>query len=126
MLKHLLLVGIGGFLGSALRFLIYILINRHVSTYFPLGTFTVNILGCLLIGLLYGLWSQEYIDDLSSRLWITGFCGGFTTFSTFSNDGVMLIDNGQFATMLFYVSASVILGFAAVYLGAYLSKLIQL
>lgn len=126
MLKHILMVGLGGFLGSILRFLLYILINRHVSTYFPLGTFAVNIMGCLLIGFLYGMWSREFIDDLSSRLWITGFCGGFTTFSTFSNDGVMLINNGQFPTMLLYVGASVLLGFAAVYLGLYLSRLAQL
>jgi CrcB protein len=72
------------------------------------------------------MWSREFIDDLSSRLWITGFCGGFTTFSTFSNDGVMLINNGQFPTMLLYVGASVLLGFAAVYLGLYLSRLAQL
>jgi CrcB protein len=126
MLKHILMVGLGGFLGSILRFLLYILINRHVSTYFPLGTFAVNIMGCLLIGFLYGMWSREFIDDLSSRLWITGFCGGFTTFSTFSNDGVMLINNGQFPTMLLYVGASVLLGFAAVYLGLCLSRLAQL
>ena len=122
MFSNLLLVGLGGFLGSILRFLIYILINRHVSTHFPFGTFAVNIVGSLLIGILYGLWVKETMDDTASRLWITGFCGGFTTFSTFSNDIYMLTNHGQTAIMLLYTGASVVLGFFAVYLGMSLVK----
>lgn len=122
MFLHILLVGLGGFLGSILRFLIYILINRHVSTHFPFGTFTVNIVGSLLIGVLYGLWAREVIDDTASRLWITGFCGGFTTFSTFSSDIFTLTNHGQTAIMLLYAGASVVLGFFAVYLGMTLVK----
>jgi fluoride exporter len=122
MFINLLLIGLGGFLGSILRFLIYILVNRHVSTHFPFGTFTVNIIGSLLIGILYGLWIRETMDDTASRLWITGFCGGFTTFSTFSNDLLTLTNHGETAVMLFYAGASVLLGYVAVYLGMALVK----
>ncbi|WPP49514.1 fluoride efflux transporter CrcB [Catalinimonas niigatensis] len=122
MLSNLLLVGIGGFLGSVLRFLISVMINRQVSTHFPFGTFTVNIIGSLLIGILYGLWAREFLDDHASRLWITGFCGGFTTFSTFSFDGLTLISHGQYLTFLIYATASVFVGLLAVYGGMTLVK----
>lgn len=117
MFSNLLLVGVGGFLGSALRFLISVMINRQVSTHFPFGTFTVNIVGSLLIGILYGLWAREFVDDSTSRIWISGFCGGFTTFSTFSYDSLTLINHGQYLTFIIYASASVILGLAAVFAG---------
>lgn len=123
MLSNLLLVGIGGFLGSVLRFLISVMINRQFSNHFPFGTFTVNIIGSLLIGILYGLWAREFLDDHASRLWITGFCGGFTTFSTFSFDGVTLISHGQYLTFLIYATASVFLGLLAVYGGMVLVKI---
>jgi len=122
MILHILLVGAGGFLGSVLRFLLHMLINRHVSNPFPFGTFAVNIAGSLLIGILYGLWAREYMDDAASRLWITGFCGGFTTFSTFSNDIFTLTNHGQMATVILYAGSSVVLGFLAVYLGMSLVK----
>lgn len=117
MISNLLLVGIGGFLGSALRFLISLMINRQFSTHFPFGTFTVNVIGGFLIGILYGLWAREFIDDSASRIWISGFCGGFTTFSTFSYDGLTLINHGQYLTFLIYATASVVIGLLAVYAG---------
>jgi len=123
MLSNLLLVGIGGFLGSALRFLISMMINRQFTTHFPFGTFTVNIVGSLIIGILYGLWAREILDDNASRIWIAGFCGGFTTFSTFSYDGITLINHGQFLTFFLYASASVILGLLAVFAGMALVKM---
>lgn len=122
MISNILLVGIGGFLGSALRFLIAMMINRQFSTHFPYGTFTVNIVGSLLIGILYGLWAREFLDDHASRIWITGFCGGFTTFSTFSYDGLTLISHGQYLTFLLYAVASVVLCLLAVYAGMMLVK----
>ncbi|WKN31664.1 fluoride efflux transporter CrcB [Porifericola rhodea] len=123
MLSNLLLVGIGGFLGSALRFLISMMINRQFTTHFPFGTFTVNIVGSLIIGILYGLWAREILDDNASRIWIAGFCGGFTTFSTFSYDGITLINHGQLLTFFLYASASVILGLLAVFAGMALVKM---
>jgi len=123
MISHILLVGLGGFLGSVLRFVLSMLVNRHIGTYFPFGTFTVNVLGSLVIGILYGLWMREHIDDSASRLWITGFCGGFTTFSAFSYDLHTLINHQQPLILLLYTAGSILLGLAAVYLGISLVRM---
>lgn len=117
MLKALLLVGSGSFIGGALRYLISQLM-KPCGAGFPLGTFCVNILGCFLIGLLYGLFSKYSTTSGDWCLLLTtGFCGGFTTFSTFCNESMTMVQNGNWGTMVIYIAGSMLLGIAAVLLG---------
>jgi fluoride exporter len=124
-MKQLLLIGFGGFIGSIARFLVSKLnMSWHLLS-IPLGTLTVNIAGSLVIGLLAGLATKTELLSTDFRLFLmVGVCGGFTTFSSFTNENMMLIQNGQVLTALIYISASVILGLAAVFLGYSLSNLI--
>lgn len=119
MLKNLLLVFIGGGMGSVLRFGVS-LVTRHLPAIgnFPIATFIVNILGCFLIGLFAGFSESSQWKFLLA----VGFCGGFTTFSTFSMESLALYRNGQFGTMAIYVAASLLVGFAAAALGYYLKN----
>lgn len=117
MLKALLLVGSGSFIGGALRYLISQLM-KPCGAGFPLGTFCVNILGCFLIGLLYGLFSKYSTTSGDWCLLLTtGLCGGFTTFSTFCNESVSMAQNGAWGSMVLYIGGSVLLGILAVLLG---------
>lgn len=117
MLKALLLVGSGSFIGGALRYLISQLM-KPCGAGFPLGTFCVNILGCFLIGLLYGLFSKYSTTSGDWCLLLTtGLCGGFTTFSTFCNESMTMVQNGNWGTMVIYIGGSVLLGILAVLLG---------
>lgn len=96
MIRSILLVGLGGCIGSILRYLVSTVIPWDKSG-FPTATFIVNIAGCLLIGLVYGLLSK-YSAGQSNSLYLlltTGFCGGFTTFSTFSNEAVTMLQSGN-------------------------------
>jgi CrcB protein len=117
-MKDLLLVGLGGFVGSIARYLVSKL-NISIQLFsLPIGTLTVNVLGSLLIGILIGLSAKNGIISSNLRLLlIVGFCGGFTTFSTFSAENMTFIQNGEIASMLIYTAASIIFGLAAVYIG---------
>jgi CrcB protein len=124
MLKSILLVGFGGFIGSVARFLVSKYFQENMASVFPWGTFTVNIIGSLLIGLIYGL--SEKGDFLSPeiRLFLAvGICGGFTTFSTFSNDAFLLIRQQEWFRFALYSSLSFFLGLIAVYAGRFITKL---
>ncbi|WP_255489801.1 fluoride efflux transporter CrcB [Dysgonomonas sp. 25] len=112
----ILLVGLGGGLGSILRFLTSTYINRWYIQAFPMGTFVVNIVGCFLIGLLMAM-AGKYLNEDLRLLLITGFCGGYTTFSTFSAENMFLLQNGNYATLGLYILASVAVGLLAVWLG---------
>ena len=124
MLKTLLLVGAGGFLGSIGRYLGSLYGNRLIpSDGFPFGTFLVNILGCFLIGLIYGLAEKHDWVTPEARLFLaTGFCGGFTTFSTFSHESFTLLNNGQHTHFVLYISLSVLIGIALAFAGLTLGK----
>ena len=125
MLKSILIVGIGGFIGTVARFLISRYFQFNITSVFPWGTFIINITGCLLIGIIYGL--SEKSDALSPeiRLFLTvGICGGFTTFSTFSNDAFMLVREQEWIRFALYASLSLFIGLMAVYLGRFIVKLI--
>ncbi|MBI5538590.1 MAG: fluoride efflux transporter CrcB [Bacteroidia bacterium] len=123
MLKSVLLVALGGSVGSILRYLASVFTTKFYSANFPLATFIVNIIGCLIIGLLFGLFEKNgIVNDNLRLLLITGFCGGFTTFSAFSSENINLLQNGNFMTAFVYISLSVILGLFAVWLGLFIAK----
>ncbi len=125
MIKNILLVGLGGGLGSILRYLCQKWIYHLYPHPFPWGTFTVNIGGCLLIGILFGLGEKASVLTPEWRLLLTtGFCGGFTTFSTFAYENMMLLRTGDTTYFLLYTILSIVLGVAGVFGGATLVKLI--
>ena len=124
-MKHLLLVGLGGFIGSVARFLVS---KLNLSWHFlsiPMGTLTVNVLGSFIIGILVGISAKSDLISTDLRLFLmVGFCGGFTTFSSFSSENLMLMQNGQVVTVLIYTALSILLGFLAVYLGYIFTNLL--
>ena len=125
MSNNILLVGLGGGIGSILRYLCQKWINESYHHNFPLATFLVNISGCLLIGILYALGEKGNILSPQTRLLlVTGFCGGFTTFSTFAFENMNLLRIGDSFYFLLYAIGSVAVGIMAVYVGSLLIKLI--
>jgi CrcB protein len=122
-MRPLLFVGIGGGIGSILRYMISVFIGRHVPIVFPLGTFLVNGSGCFLIGMIYSLSTKYTGLHPDWRLFlITGICGGYTTFSTFSYDGLILLRQGSTLSFLLYMIGSVVLGLLATFAGVALFK----
>lgn len=124
-MKQLLIVGLGGFIGSVARFLVSKL-NIYVHFFsIPVGTLTVNITGSFIIGLLAGIASRSELISYNMRLFLmVGICGGFTTFSSFTNENFTLIQNGQLLSALLYTGLSLFLGFIAVYLGYMLTSIL--
>ena len=117
-LRHVLWVACGGAAGSVLRYLV----SRWMPATFPWGTLTVNIVGSLLIGVLVGLASKEMLSTEMRLLLVTGFCGGFTTFSTFANESYGMLDSGHILTAACYIGTSIFGGILAVYIGLQLGR----
>lgn len=121
-MRQLLLVFLGGGAGSVLRFLISKTLNNSFQPYF-LGTFLVNIIGSLLIGLIIGLTLKgNYLTENQALLLATGFCGGFTTFSTFAFENQTLLKSGDFLHFALYTLLSIAIGIFAVTAGFWISK----
>ncbi|MGI8600032.1 MAG: fluoride efflux transporter CrcB [Chitinophagaceae bacterium] len=113
MINNLLIVGIGGAAGSMLRYIIQLLLN---ITY-PVGTILVNLTGCFLIGILWGFLTKNYMSEPLRLLYITGFCGGFTTFSAFTVEGNQMLSEGRWSALLIYLTISVAGGFILTFFG---------
>lgn len=123
MLRHVVLIAFGGGVGSVCRYYGQLLVARYFAHPFPLGTLLVNVLGCLLIGLFYAAAERGTIASPELRLLLTtGFCGGFTTFSTFSYETLTLLENGQYGLVALYVAGSVLLGLLATFAGVALMR----
>ncbi|AEH00118.1 fluoride efflux transporter CrcB [Lacinutrix sp. 5H-3-7-4] len=121
-MKNLVLVFIGGGFGSVLRYIIGKYLNSTENG-IPYGTFTANILGSLLIGIILGLaLKNNSLTQNHTLLLATGFCGGFTTFSTFAYENHMFLKSGDFVSFAIYTIASFVLGFLAVFGGMFLAK----
>ena len=123
MIKSLCIVGLGSFVGGALRYLISTGMKNVCTQCFPWGTLMVNLLGCFLIGIIFALFIRY---NATSHPWCllltTGLCGGFTTFSTFANESLQMLQNGHWAGFLTYVSISVIAGIGLTALGYWVVK----
>ena len=113
----------GSFIGGALRYLISTWMKNVCTQGFPWGTLMVNLFGCFVIGLLFALFGRY---SSTSHPWYllltTGLCGGFTTFSTFANESLQMLQNGHWGSFLAYVSISVIAGICLTALGYWIVK----
>lgn len=124
MLQSILFVGAGGFLGSVFRYLIAYYVKLNWSPVFPVGTFIVNLVGSFLIGIIIAATISENLDQQARLLLATGFCGGFTTFSSFSYEFFSLLQNGHTGYALLYAGSSLVLGLLFVWLGFSFGKII--
>ncbi|HEX6845462.1 MAG TPA: fluoride efflux transporter CrcB [Chitinophagaceae bacterium] len=125
MIKNILLVAIGGSVGSVFRYLCQKWVYQFYPHPFPWGTFLVNVAGCFLIGIFYSVSEKSNILSPEWRLLLTtGFCGGFTTFSAFAFENVTLLRSGDLIYFIVYILASVILGIVAVLAGIAVIKLL--
>jgi len=116
MIKNILLVGLGGGLGSMARYLCQRWFAENYFSSFPWGTFVVNLIGCFLIGIVYAVAEKTSLLSPQTRLFlITGICGGFTTFSAFAFENMQLLRSGDILYFICYIAGSVVLGIAAVF-----------
>jgi len=125
MVKSLMIAGMGGFIGTVFRFAISRYIQINTPTVFPWGTFIVNILGSLLIGLIFGLTEKGNWLSPEFRIFLTvGICGGFTTFSALTDDAFLLLQSREWLRFIVYASLSFTLGLVAVYTGRIMIKMV--
>ena len=117
-------MGVGGGLGSIFRYLTAVVVNKYFQPTFPWATFVANILGCLIIGMLLGLFERYQLTNPDLKyLFVTGFCGGYTTFSAFASENMNLFQSGNTMTAFLYIAASILVGLFAVWLGLIITKL---
>lgn len=118
MIKSLLIVGTGSFIGGAMRYLLSTLMKSVCGQGFPWGTLMVNLLGCFLFGVVFAVFGKSSATDNTLYLLLTtGVCGGFTTFSTFANESVQMLQQGNTWGFVGYVATSVVAGLALIALG---------
>jgi len=124
MIKNILFIGFGSFLGGISRYGISLFFKNSSNTNFPISTFLVNLIGCLILGIILGFFEKTSHTTNSLFLFLTiGFCGGFTTFSTLAIENYHLIKNGQLIAFATYTSLSIFLGILLIYFGFQLSKI---
>lgn len=117
-MRNLFFIFIGGGLGSTLRYTISYFFAKNQVNQFPWATFAVNGIGCLLMGLIFGYFQKNNIQNDNLKLFLTvGFCGGFTTFSALSLENFQFIQNQHYNLAIMYTAASLFIGLAAVYIG---------
>jgi fluoride exporter len=125
MIKTMLIVGSGGFIGSVLRYLVQVNVEKLMSSTFPMGTLLVNVTGSFIIGIIYAFAEKGNLMSPEWRIFLAvGICGGFTTFSTFTMDNLNLLKDNSLFQLLLYTGGSLFLGVLAVYLGIILTRAI--
>ena len=123
MIKTILYIAIGGAIGSVLRYLTSVFVNKYWANQFPLATLLTNVLGCLIIGILIGILEKNNLANSNLKwLLITGFCGGYTTFSTFGYENYSLFQSNNSLLAFGYIALSILLGIFAVWLGLFIAK----
>jgi len=120
-MKEILLVGTGGFIGASLRYIISSWFSQFSKFTFPLGTFFINILGCMLIGIFVGLKLDNIFRVSLEKFIAIGLIGGFTTFSTFGLESFELLKAGQYKITVLYMIGSIVIGLIAIGLGIIIS-----
>jgi CrcB protein len=124
-LYTLFIIGLGGFIGSILRYLTVRLVDSKLNTLFPFGTLTVNIVGSFLLGLVFMLATRKAGLSENARLFLgVGFCGGFTTFSAFAMENFSLLEQKLMGTALLYIIISVVIGISALAAGIWASRFV--
>jgi CrcB protein len=123
MIKNFLIIGLGGAVGSMLRYAVQKIFQAQTAATFPTGTLLVNIAGCFMIGILWSLVSRSLTwNDELKLLLMTGFCGGFTTFSAFTLEGIGLLKENRTVLFVIYLMASVVGGLLATFIGIRIAK----
>jgi len=125
MIRLILLVGTGGFLGTVARFVTSRYFAAYFPSSFPYGTFVVNVIGCFLIGLIYGISEKGNFMSTEWRLILTvGFCGGFTTFSAFAAENMAMLRDSELFNFFLYTGSSIFIGLLATFAGIMLIKIL--
>ena len=125
MLRTIFIVGTGGFIGSVLRYLVQVFVEKGLTSTFPWGTFVANIAGSFIIGIVYALAEKGNLMNAEWRMFLAvGICGGFTTFSSFAYNNLTMLKEGVFGQFLWNIGGSLFFGLLAVYLGMALVRII--
>lgn len=125
MLRTILIVGSGGFIGSVMRYLVQFYMEKNLTSTFPWGTLIANVAGSFIIGMIYALTEKGNLLNPELRLFLAvGICGGFTTFSSFAYNNFTMIKENSITLLLFNVGGNLFLGIMSVYLGILLIRLI--